>query len=100
MTRGTLSSLLAVATVTVACGGSPQTTGDQAAPATAVSQEAQAPATPTETTPPPQAPAPAQSTAAGRPDVLPATASPLALIGLIGLASLGAAFGMRMRRRE
>ena len=97
MTR--LTSVLAVATITVACGGSPQTTGDEAAPATAADRQTQAPAPPPDTTPQ-QTSAPAQPGAAERPDVLPATASPLALVGLAGLASLGAAFGVRVLRRD
>ena len=62
-------------------------------------EEAVAPETPTQ----PQTPAepePTPTGTAGLPDELPKTASQLPLTGLIGLLSLGAAFGVRSVRRR
>jgi hypothetical protein len=99
MTRRTLTSLLAVATMTIACGGAPETTEDEIASTSPSGQEVTAPAT-TDTPASEQPPEAQQSTAAAadRPDALPSTASPLALIALGGLLSLGGALGIRMLR--
>ena len=100
MTRRTLTSLLAVATMTMACGGSPETTGDEIASTSPSGQEAAAPATPgTPAGEQPSSEAQQSTTrAADRPDALPSTASPLALLALGGLLSLGGALGIRRLR--
>ncbi len=67
----------------------PTTTPEPATPTTPPPSE------PAPTTPPPSTPEPAPVS-----DELPATASPLALIGILGLVALASGYGIRRLRRR
>jgi cell division septation protein DedD len=75
--------------ITPAATPPPATTPEPAAPATPP------PSTSAPTTPPPTTPDPAPVS-----EELPATASPLALIGILGLVALASGIGLRARRRH
>jgi MYXO-CTERM domain-containing protein len=99
MTLRTISTFIAVATMTAACSGSPQPSDDTTTGTTAVPEQQNASTPASATTPADvQQERTTPTTSSERADVLPQTASPLPLIGLAGLLLLGAAFGLRARR--
>lgn len=101
MTGRTLTTIFAVATMTIACGGARETTDDEVGSTSRSVPQATAAATAGTPAGEQQKPTEAQQRTAGaadRPDALPSTASPLALIALGGLLSLGGALGVRLMR--